>query len=843
AKNYSEIVSNKLFSEWIPQDDDAGDISSGIAASIASRRRTLLRDGYRAITFATRLDKADLQIGDHIALNAARYERTGVGTSNPLSLFILSKRIDASLAFIEFSALVLLDNEQSVAGLTAIDPPTAVTITDNADRTVDIAFTASADDDGTDIKYYQIYIRRKSLRNWGGFKTRVTATGAASYTVSGYALSDIGVYDFGVRAVFKSGRVSTIAEALAELVTDATLAAPTWQLIPAVNGWNFDITSEVQGAIQYRVLKFNPSTLIFESVGSIKARLAVNKKRKAGFEPLVSAGFVANGIAYGRFKLATVNEAGEGDASAEQAAFSLPYQGTMLASSLTPSLPAESGTYPTLTPWQNASGEYRYSVTLKLTAAVGFVDFAKRYEFERQPSGGTWEKVGERRIENYPAPETIIWINHDARLTPGVTYNWRARAMAPDGTVSDYSNTLSEEVVVPPTALDQPTITVTPHLMGFRITISEPVRAAAAVTDFSHYKIEANIDTAGWNTIADYFKGQVFEYGLVNASVAESWDFRVTAIDKHGNESTVSAESGGDTVEQLETSTISDIGIQGWQFDATYASDSNVQVSWGAGALRLSDGTTTYNITGANTGTMSALTFIYFDSDASITLLQTTTTPATAIGPNKFIVAVAENEAAGRTASFAAFGGAGGGHGIGLLVAENFAANIITANEMVANSLTGVEINAAANITVGTGNDVIRISGDDATYRWWIGHATAASAPLRATKGGALICTDLTATGTFSTSASGKRLQIHPVSSNIVLTAHDASNNEQVVISPDTGGGSASIEVRDAAGPVSKVVGGGVGHFSGSAFAAIQVSGTGHGECVLADSTGAITVR
>lgn len=56
-----------------------------------------------------------------------------------------------------------------------------------------------------------------------------------------------------------------------------------------------------------------------------------------------------------------------------------------------------------------------------------------------------------------------------------------------------------------------------------------------------------------------------------------------------------------------------------------------------------------------------------------------------------------------------------------------------------ASTLTGgvTTLNANGNITVGSGNNVARLS-DDATYRMWVGHATASSAPFRVTVGGAM---------------------------------------------------------------------------------------------------------
>lgn len=50
----------------------------------------------------------------------------------------------------------------------------------------------------------------------------------------------------------------------------------------------------------------------------------------------------------------------------------------------------------------------------------------------------------------------------------------------------------------------------------------------------------------------------------------------------------------------------------------------------------------------------------------------------------------------------------------------------------------------------GTSNDIARVDAADATYRLWVGHATAGSAPFRVTKAGAMTATGATITGAIS---------------------------------------------------------------------------------------------
>jgi hypothetical protein len=62
-------------------------------------------------------------------------------------------------------------------------------------------------------------------------------------------------------------------------------------------------------------------------------------------------------------------------------------------------------------------------------------------------------------------------------------------------------------------------------------------------------------------------------------------------------------------------------------------------------------------------------------------------------------------------------------------------------------------LNSAGSLTLGTSNDVMVASAADSTYRLWVGHATAASAPFSVTKAGALKATNATITGTITASA------------------------------------------------------------------------------------------
>ncbi len=173
----------------------------------------------------------------------------------------------------------------------------------------------------------------------------------------------------------------------------------------------------------------------------------------------------------------------------------------------------------------------------------------------------------------------------------------------------------------------------------------------------------------------------------------------------------LSSVDGGrlDTVEAEVATGFADIAIQGWMFDGAFSATDHDTVAWAAGTIRFKDGVN-YSIAGGNTGNMAAITYIYFDLAVSTTAFQTTTTAANAVGVNKLLIAVAQNVASGKDATFQAFGGKGG---VGvLLTADNIAANSITANEIQTNTITTLNLTAGSitGVTI-TGGTVRTSSG------------------------------------------------------------------------------------------------------------------------------------
>jgi hypothetical protein len=85
--------------------------------------------------------------------------------------------------------------------------------------------------------------------------------------------------------------------------------------------------------------------------------------------------------------------------------------------------------------------------------------------------------------------------------------------------------------------------------------------------------------------------------------------------------------------------------------DIVFSATDHDTVEWTAGTITFLDGSTA-TISSGNTGTMSALNYIYYDSAVSVTVLQVTTTYSLAIGDTKQLLCVADNTSSPQEAFF-----------------------------------------------------------------------------------------------------------------------------------------------------------------------------------------------
>jgi hypothetical protein len=104
------------------------------------------------------------------------------------------------------------------------------------------------------------------------------------------------------------------------------------------------------------------------------------------------------------------------------------------------------------------------------------------------------------------------------------------------------------------------------------------------------------------------------------------------------------------TADQITAGTITTslltVGAKSFVSTLTWTATDADTATWSAGTITTTDGTS-YSITGGNTGNIGALTYVYLDTAVSVTVLQTTTTPATAIGETKLPVAIIQAGASG----------------------------------------------------------------------------------------------------------------------------------------------------------------------------------------------------
>jgi hypothetical protein len=137
--------------------------------------------------------------------------------------------------------------------------------------------------------------------------------------------------------------------------------------------------------------------------------------------------------------------------------------------------------------------------------------------------------------------------------------------------------------------------------------------------------------------------------------------------------------------------TVLDVANWGWTQTCIFSSASATQVNWGAGVFT-SAGGVSYSIGSGNTGTMSAKTYIYLDLNVSDTAYQHTTTPSTAVGMGKVLIAIAKNAASSATFNL---------NEASQITADNILANTIDATRMNVSQLSAITANLGT-ITAGT---------------------------------------------------------------------------------------------------------------------------------------------
>lgn len=133
--------------------------------------------------------------------------------------------------------------------------------------------------------------------------------------------------------------------------------------------------------------------------------------------------------------------------------------------------------------------------------------------------------------------------------------------------------------------------------------------------------------------------------------------------------------------------TVLDVSNWGWGQTCAFSSTDLNTVSWGAGTFTSADGTS-YAISPGNTGNMAVKTYIYLSLLDSTTAYQTTTTPATAVGIGKVLVAVANPDTTSATYN--------------LSEATQIVGDNILANSINASKITTGQLIVGTNVGLGT---------------------------------------------------------------------------------------------------------------------------------------------
>jgi predicted phage tail protein len=270
------------------------------------------------------------------------------------------------------------------------------------------------------------------------------------------------------------------------------------------------------------------------------------------------------------------------------------------------------------------------------------------------------------------------------------TYTYWVKAIDRSGNYSVNAATATVTVTAPAT----PVVTAVAINGGIRLSI-----AHAQNTDFSHYIVERQISGGGsLATInATLVSMTLDDTDIATLGYVNAYQYRVTAVDRNGATGSASAWSTAVTPKKIQTLDITSDQLVGLDLrttcDAGGGAVSGVKI-------------TTAGVEGYNGSTR-----------------------------NTFIDAV--------TGTICAQNGCFSGH-------VSAASGAIAGWTICSDSLQkcNATLHSGGYLLLGSSNDIVRVDAVDATYRLWAGHATAASAPFRVTKAGAVTATNATITGT-----------------------------------------------------------------------------------------------
>src|SRR3990167_6647671 len=224
----------------------------------------------------------------------------------------------------------------------------------------------------------------------------------------------------------------------------------------------------------------------------------------------------------------------------------------------------------------------------------------------------------------------------------------------------------------------------------------------------------------GFNMGTDYIRDVANSMGMAS-TVSGGDDVRFWAGDTYANRATADfnvTEAGAVTasnititggaisstpISSIPNSTATDISLLEKSHNLVFSVTDADTIAWATGTIVFSNGRT-FTIDAGNTGNMAALTYIYLDTGASSAVLQTTTTYSTAMGANKSLLGMAQNNTV--TAMFIPYGAGtplidGANIGALSIVAGNIAASTITAGKLSVSQLSAITADLGT-ITAGT---------------------------------------------------------------------------------------------------------------------------------------------
>lgn len=529
---------------WLP---DGETVYVTTADTMAEDLLFARKRGLPVIEVSVDTTLAWLQPGMAVTFESSLYRRRGVTNTNPLLCHVA--QVVPERDRVELSLVVMLDAQDSApGGPSAVGPPAGFTASSIAGG-VQFELTESAD---PDVSLYRIEQALAGTGKWRLKKTFVPA----DFTAGKVLWQDVdfvrlGAFDFRAVAVAASRRSEPV-DVSAFRVTSGFLAAPDCSLVRVQGIYQITLDTLPSGTVAL-LIEHRDYGQDWERIDQAGSTFGEGEVIAYWEPPTRKKVKERYGRGIERFRVACVDKYGQAGEYTDELSL---WFGTRLADGDQEpgAVTFDSPSYEIV--HQAHGGYYRTEARLNLLMPSGDIDWLETLEVRRRDNGGSGEVYGDWEdldvkplVESEDTPPPLRVEYRDWRqVKPGWKYQYEVRVRGNNGIAGAWSSTLTVTVAEDTTPPDVPTLDVYPLNLENQIVLDPPSEGGGAITDFSHFQVQAYEQTDGFWFDVDNSDRRLVDHQFGPGDLGKIHKYRARAWDTSGNYSNWSTETGWNTV-------------------------------------------------------------------------------------------------------------------------------------------------------------------------------------------------------------------------------------------------------------------------------------------------------